>query len=286
MFQMPGQASETQETTKEKEEKYIWDFAVNGIDEKGFPYNQWKKISREVLSEGPSLFELGNPQGEPGLRSILTSYLHHARGVCCSPEQIVVGAGNDYLLMLLRVVLGGNRRIAMENPTYKSAYLCFRHLGYEVQGIGMDEWGMRMDELALSGADTAYVMPSHQFPMGNVMPLKRRMQLLAWAAEGEGRYILEDDYDSEFRYRGKPIPALQGMTSNRDRVIYLGTFSKSIAPAIRISYMVLPESVMKKYEEKGRDFSVTVSRADQKIIETFIREGYYERHLNQDESAL
>ena len=106
------------------------------------------------------------------------------------------------------------------------------------------------------------------------------MQLLSWASDEAGRYILEDDYDSEFRYRGKPIPALQGY-DNHDRVIYLGTFSKSIAPAIRISYMVLPKSLIAAYEKRGRDFSVTVSRADQKIIETFIRDGHYERHLNR-----
>ncbi|MGI6007386.1 MAG: PLP-dependent aminotransferase family protein [Ruminococcus sp.] len=280
MFQLPDPEPVLTNEKAHEDENYPWDFDVNGIDEKGFPYNQWKKISREVLQEGPSLFELGNPQGEAGLRGALASYLHHARGVGCTPEQIVVGAGNDYLLMLLRVILGDSRQIAMENPTYKSAYLCFSHLGYRVLGIGMDEYGMRMDELEKSEADTAYVMPSHQFPMGNVMPLKRRMQLLSWAAQRESRYILEDDYDSEFRYRGKPIPALQGYDS-KERVIYLGTFSKSIAPAIRISYMVLPRPLLKAYEEKGRDFSVTVSKADQKIIEMFIRKGYYERHLNR-----
>lgn len=280
MLQIPQARPAVPEEKTESNKEYAWDFAVNGIDEKGFPYNQWKKITREVQKEGPSLFELGNPQGEAGLRSVLASYLHHARGVSCSPEQIVVGAGNDYLLMLLRVILGDGRRIAMENPTYKSAYLCFCHLGYQVQGIAMDEYGMQMDELERSGADTAYVMPSHQFPMGNVMPLKRRMQLLSWAAGEENRYILEDDYDSEFRYRGKPIPALQGY-DRKERVIYLGTFSKSVAPSIRISYMVLPQSLMKSYEERGRDFSVTVSKDDQKIIEMFIREGHYERHLNR-----
>lgn len=280
MIRLPQEVPAVLEPEKEPVSTCRWDFDINGIDKSGFPFNQWGKISREVLREGPELFSLGDPQGEKSLRCVLASYLHHARGVSCSPDQIVVGAGNDYLLMLLRVILGENRRIAMENPTYKSAFLCFRHLGYDVLGIGMDAHGMEVEELERSGADTAYVMPSHQFPMGSVMPLKRRMQLLSWAADREGRYILEDDYDSEFRYRGKPIPALQGYDSH-DRVVYLGTFSKSIAPAIRISYMVLPAGLLTAYERRGRDFSVTVSRADQRIIETFIREGYYERHLNR-----
>ena len=123
-------------------------------------------------------------------------------------------------------------------------------------------------------------MPSHQFPAGTVMPLKRRMALLEWARETEGRYIIEDDYDSEFRYRGQPIPALQGFDAN-GRVIYMGTFSKSLAPAIRVSYMVLPDSLAKIYADRKSPFAVTVSRTDQKILELFLKEGYYERHLNR-----
>ena len=140
--------------------------------------------------------------------------------------------------------------------------------------------GMIPEKLEECGADLAYVMPSHQFPLGSVMPIQRRQQLLAWAAKKEHRYLIEDDYDSEFRYKGKPIPSLQGFDSH-DKVIYLGTFSKSLAPAIRISYMVLPVSLMHRYEERGRNFSVTVSRVDQKILEMFFREGHFERHLNR-----
>lgn len=139
---------------------------------------------------------------------------------------------------------------------------------------------MRVDELRRSGADIAFVMPSHQYPLGIVMPLKRRMELLKWAGEKEGRYIIEDDYDSEFRYKGKPIPALQGY-DGAGKVIYMGTFSKSIAPAIRMSYMVLPEPVLKKYRERCGFISSTVSKVDQLILQKFIEEGYFERHLNK-----
>ena len=131
-----------------------------------------------------------------------------------------------------------------------------------------------------SGADLAYIMPSHQFPMGMVMPMKRRMQLLAWASRENGRYLIEDDYDSEFRYKGRPIPALQG-NDTEGKVIYLGTFSRAIAPSIRISYMVLPETLLPAYEENGRCFSATVSKTDQKILEEFMRSGAFERHLNR-----
>ena len=186
--------------------------------------NAWRKLSKEVLAGAePSLFCLGDPQGEWSLREAVASYLHHARGVSCGPDQIVVGAGNDYLLMLLSVLLGREQLIAMENPTYKSAYRCFRSLGHPVRAVPLDDAGMSPEKLEECGARIAYVMPSHQFPMGMVMPIRRRMQLLSWAADQDGRYLIEDDYDSEFRYKGKPVPALQGYDTH-DRVIYLGTF--------------------------------------------------------------
>lgn len=260
---------------------YRWDFALNGIAPGGFPHNIWRKLSREVLSqEGDSLFQLGDPCGEPGIRQAVAEYLHSARGVDCDPGQIIIGAGNDYLLMLLWVILGKNRKIAMENPTYLSAYYDFLHMGSHILPVGQDEQGIRIEELEKTEADTVYVMPSHQFPMGMVMPLKQRTELLKWAGAREGRYIIEDDYDSEFRYKGQPIPALSGF-DQKGCVIYLGTFSKSLAPSVRVSYMVLPRELMNTYLSLEHLFSVTVSRTDQKILELFLREGYYERHLNR-----
>lgn len=282
-----GGAGELRETKPREsrparqEHTWIYDFAVNGIDPEGFPQNLWRKLARQALGGPPEeLYQLGDPRGESGLRKAVASYLHHARGVEADAEQIIVGAGNDFLLMLLSVVLGRTVPIAMENPTYRSAWECFKNLGHPLCAVEMDASGMLPEALEASGARVAYVMPSHQFPMGMVMPVKRRLQLLNWAAAEEGRYIIEDDYDSEFRYRGKPVPALQGF-DQRERVIYLGTFSKALAPAVRISYMVLPPPLMRLYEERGRSFSATVSRADQKIIELFLEGGYFERHLNR-----
>ena len=168
----------------------------------------------------------------------------------------------------------------MESPTYRKAYDLLSNLSNEMCLVEMDESGMRIDSLRASGADIAYVMPSHHFPLGIVMPIKRRMQLLEWAAGSDQRYIIEDDYDSEFRYRGKPIPALKGLDRD-EKVIYLGTFSKSIAPAIRVSYLVLPKRLMEVYRTRGRRISCTVSRVDQMLIADFLNGGYYERHLNK-----
>lgn len=272
----------TQEKMAEPHEpNFQYDFSPNGIDLDHFPYSTWRKLSREVLQDDQKeLFHLGDARGELGLRTAICAYLHQARGVNVQPSQIVLGAGNDYLLMLLSCMLGMDHRIAMESPTYRHAYDIFKKLGYDCCTVTMDKSGMNVQELRESGANIAYVMPSHQYPLGIVMPIKRRQELLQWAAEQPGRYIIEDDYDSEFRYIGKPIPSLQGSDSHQ-RVIYIGTFSKSIAPAIRISYLVLPKSLLERYENAGRSFSCTVSRIDQKMVQLFMERGYYERHLNK-----
>ncbi len=265
----------------DKKETCRFDFTPNGVDLKGFPYNAWRKLSRDILLDDKvELFRLGNPQGEEGFREAICKYLYQARGVNCSPGQVVVGAGSDYLLMLLCSVIGRNHVIAVENPTYKQAYRMFISQSYRVCPAGMDTCGMKPDSLRGTGADVAYVTPSHQYPTGIIMPMKRRMELLKWANGEPGRYIIEDDYDSEFRYKGKPIPALQGFDGH-GRVIYLGTFSKSIAPAIRMSYMVLPEELVSVYREKCGFINSTVSVVDQLIVQRFIEEGYYERHLNK-----
>lgn len=266
---------------KKKMKQYDYDFSPRGIDLSSFPYNTWKKISKEVLSDVKrELFAIGDPQGELELREAIVNYLYSARGVHCEPEQIIVGAGNEYLLMLLHQLLGTSAKIAMETPTYKQAYRVLSSFGHEVKTIEMDQYGMRVDRLEESGCSAAYVMPSHQYPTGIIMSIKRRLELLAWTDRGENRYIIEDDYDSEFRYKGKPIPSLQGIDQN-GRTIYLGTFSRSIAPAIRISYMILPKPLLCIYQKNYAFYASTVSRVDQEILTRFLTDGFYERHLNK-----
>ena len=263
------------------EENWEVDFSPRGVDLENFPFSTWRKISRAVLKEeGEELFLKGNPQGDLELREAIRDYLHSARGVNCRADQIVVGAGNEYLLMLLSQLIGNRAGIAMENPNYEQAYRVLTAMGHEIYPVGMDKSGFRVSELRELPVDVAYVMPSHQFPTGIVMPVSRRQELLMWAKEKEGRYLIEDDYDSEFRYKGKPIPALQGMDAE-GHVIYMGTFSKAIAPAIRVGYLVLPDKLLEKYQRQARFYSSTVSRVDQKILADFIKGGYFERHLNR-----
>ena len=269
------------EVKEPEREKNFVDFSPRGIDLESFPYNIWRKLSRNTLvNDNREMFLSGDHQGENGLREAIRAYLHSARGVNCRAEQIIVGAGSEYLLILLSQILGKGRTIAMENPTYKQAYRVLHSLNYEVRPVDMDGFGMIPEMLEKSGADVAYVMPSHQFPTGAVMSVGRRQEMLRWALSGKDRYLIEDDYDSEFRYRGKPIPALQGM-DRAGRVIYIGTFSKCIAPAIRVSYLVLPDQLLKRYRAQTGFYASTVSRIDQNILYQFLSQGYFERHLNR-----
>ena len=262
-----------------KEEKNIV-FSPVGVDLSQFPYAAWRKITREVLGADEALFVGGDAQGELALRLSIRQYIHAARGVNCSEDQIIVGAGNEYLLMLLQKLISKDTVVAFEDPTYMKAYKSFEDAGFPVRLVSTDKNGMNVKELEETGADIAYVMPSHQYPTGIVMPIGRRMDLLKWAAESEERYVIEDDYDSEFRYKGKPIPSLQS-TDRGDKVIYIGTFSKAVAPAIRVSYMVLPKSLLQRYRERGSYLSATVSRIDQRILNEFMQRGYFERYLNR-----
>ncbi len=272
----PGERAE-----QEKEAGYEIDFSPNAIDMSCFPFSIWRRITREILGGNRrELFALGEPRGDLQLRETICRYLHSSRGVNASPRQVIVGAGNDYLLVLLQYILGRQIRVAFENPSYRRAYRIFSSFASETLTVPSDDSGMQVEGLEKTGADVAYVMPSHQYPTGRVMPIGRRLELLRWAAGDEGRYLIEDDYDSEFRYRGKPVPSLQS-SDTAGKVIYIGTFSKSIAPAIRISFMVLPVQLLARYEENCAFFSSTVSRIDQTILNEFIQSGAFERHLNR-----
>lgn len=267
--------------TLQSESPYEVDFSPFGIALEHAPHHAFKKLMKEtMLDNDTALFQNGDSQGELGLRRAIKEYLHRSRGVNCLEEQIIIGAGTDYLLMLLTRLFQEAQVIAMENPVYLQAYRVFQNFNYPIYPISLDEGGLNIQELRKTDAKLVFVTPSHQFPLGIVMPINRRMQLLNWAYEEQDRYIIEDDYDSEFRYQGNPIPSLQGI-DRKGRVIYLGTLSKAIAPSIRMGYMVLPEQLCKLYQQKAAFYSTTVSRIHQEMVRRFITEGYFERHLNR-----
>ncbi|MDD4509268.1 MAG: PLP-dependent aminotransferase family protein, partial [Eubacteriaceae bacterium] len=261
--------------------QWRWDFTTNTVDATFFPFPTWARISREVLSEkNDALLQAVDPQGYYPLRASICRYIGEYRGVHCTPEQMVIGAGSEVLLGLIVQLLGRSLTYGMENPHYNKVYNVLASNGANTRLIALDREGIRLDAIADSGAQIIHTTPSHQFPLGIVMPVKRRMALLRWAASSPGRMIIEDDYDSEFRFSGRPIPALQGLDQTGS-VIYMNTFTRNLAPSMRISYMVLPPALIKKYREKLSFYSSTVSRFEQHTLHRFIAEGHFERHLNR-----
>ncbi|MBE7120143.1 PLP-dependent aminotransferase family protein [Bacillus cereus] len=263
-----------------KKEQYDYDCSQGLIDQKAFPITNWKRALQETLFQYENeLFAKEDPQGEFVLREHISKYLYHARGVHSSPDQIIIGAGTQPLLWLLLQLLGSKKEYGIENPGFHRVTAMIQSSGLPVHPIPLDDKGIHLSALRESGANVAYVTPSHQFPLGIIMPLSRRLELLKWANDCGG-YIIEDDYDGEFRYVGKPIPSLQGLDSN-ERVIYMGTFSKSFLPSLRVGYIVLPPHLLSAYKELGGMFKQTVSTMQQLAFATFIQKGDWERHINR-----
>jgi GntR family transcriptional regulator/MocR family aminotransferase len=254
-------------------------FSTSAVDVSRFPYASWAKLYREVVYNFPELLQRGEAQGEAPLREALARLLREYRGVQCSPEQVIVGAGLETLTDQLITLFGPEAVYAVEDPGYPALVRLLQARGRAVRFVPMDAAGMDAEALERSGAAVAYLTPSHQFPLGVTMPASRRSRLLRWAAEGE-RWIIEDDYDSEFRYGGRPISSMQGM-DRHGRVIYAGTFSRSLAPAIRLAYLVLPPPLLERWQRQfGRQQS-TVSRYEQRVMARFLDEGYYARYLRR-----
>ncbi|AZU60181.1 PLP-dependent aminotransferase family protein [Neobacillus mesonae] len=256
------------------------DFNSGKVDLEYFPYAIWRKLTIQSLYEDQGeLFYNGDRQGELQMREQIAKYLYASRGVRCSADQIIIGAGTQMLIGLLCLMIGKGHTFALENPGFHRTRAVLQDLGTRTIPIALDEEGIDLKQLKNSKASIAYVTPSHQFPFGMIMPISRRMELLKWAEDNNG-YIIEDDYDGEYRYKGRPIPSLQGLDT-KGNVIYLGTFSKSLIPSIRISYMVLPQKLMEKYREHFTIYKQTASRLHQQTLYLFMKEGYWQSHLNK-----
>lgn len=255
-----------------------YDLSTGSIDTQLFPARSWGRIQKELLYQAPELLQRGPMQGDEDLRAEIARYLAAYRGVVCTPEQVIVGAGIEYLLGCVAHLFAGSAA-AVENPGYSRTRTILENSGIPCRLVDIDCHGLPVAGLEESGANLCYVTPSHHFPTGVTMPAPRRAQLLAWAAAAPGRYILEDDYDSEFRFSTRPLPSLQGMAGQGGPVVYLTTFSKSLAPGIRIACMVLPPDLLERYR---RDFAVyanTVSRFEQQTLCRFMAQGHFTRHI-------
>ena len=256
----------------------LFDLSTGSVDTALFPARSWGRIQKELLYQRPELLQRGEMQGDADLRGEIAHYLSDYRGVECTPEQIVVGAGIEYLLGCV-AHLFGDATVAIENPGYSRTRAVLGNSGIACTLVDIDRDGLSAAALEASGASLCYLTPSHHFPTGVTMPATRRAQLLAWAAEQPGRYILEDDYDSEFRFDTRPLPCLQGMAGADGPVVYLTTFSKSLAPGIRIACMVLPQSLLARYRRDFAAYANTVSRFEQQTLCEFMAGGYFTRHL-------
>ncbi|TJY42573.1 PLP-dependent aminotransferase family protein [Cohnella pontilimi] len=255
------------------------DFRPVGVDIDMFPVRMWRKTLHEAIeNHSADIGKYGNPQGEYALRVVLADYLRKSRGVVCSPEQVVIGSGFAYSFGLITHLLKGIHRIAHEEPGYDQVRELFILNGFHVLPIPVGAKGMSLEALEASGAQAVYVTPSHQLPTGAIMPYAEREYLLEWAKSAEA-YIIEDDYDGEFRYFGKPIPSLQSL-DRTGRVIYMGTFSKVFTPAIRMNYTVLPLELAQRLPELLHMLNAP-SRVEQWAMTSWIEEGHWYRHIRR-----
>lgn len=262
-------------------EEMSFDFSSNATDGAIFPFSNWAKVMRETISQKESdLLTLSPAGGVYELRKAISDHLSSFRGMDVDPNQIIVGAGTEYLYSMIIQLLGNDKVYCIENPGYKKLQQIYDKNKVTCRYANMDEKGILIEDLISSGAEIAHVSPTHHFPTGIMTPISRRYELLAWANEKSGRYIIEDDYDSEFRTIGRPIPTLQSIDAS-GKVIYMNTFSKSLASTIRISYMVLPEEMANRFYKELGFYSCTVSTFEQYALASFIGQGYFEKHINR-----
>ena len=214
------------------------------------------------------------------MRSAVAGYLYQFRGMDVKPEQVIIGAGTEYLYGLIIQLLGYDKCYAVEDPGYQKISRIYQAQNVCCKFVAMDGNGINMEALEESGADVLHISQAHHFPTGLVTPVSRRYELLSWASRKDNRYIIEDEYDSEFRLVGKQVPTLESIDVG-EKVIYINTFSKSLSSTIRISYMVLPESLMRRYDEMLSFYACTVSNIEQYTLARFITDGCLEKHINR-----
>jgi GntR family transcriptional regulator/MocR family aminotransferase len=264
----------------EKDHRY--NFQYGKLNNNDFPYKLWRKCINSILAtpEAALMTAYNDKQGEIDLRFEIMKYLNQSRGVTCVPAQIVICAGTQQCLMLLSQLFREfSLEIAFEEPAYDGAREVFVNSGYNILPIQVKNDGLDLRQLETSKAKIAYLTPSHQFPSGALMPITKRHKLVNWAIQNNG-IIIEDDYDSELRYNFRPVPAIQSLDKT-GQVIYLGTFSKTLAPALRLSYLVLPLPWLAVFKHKFSNYNNSVPWLEQKALAQFMQNGQWERHLRK-----
>ena len=246
-----------------------------------FPFSVWARLMRGViLDEGEALLRPTPGAGLLALRQAICDDLLRRRGMLVQPRQVYLGAGTEYFYHLLLEFFGRDRVYALETLGHRKIARIYQASGVCCRTVEMDDDGVLPESLRQSGAEILHLSPSHHYPTGTVTPISRRQAIMRWLTEKGDRYLIEDDYDSEFRFSGRPIPPMQSMDF-AGRVIYMNTFSKTIAPALRISYMILPPRLLDAWEEKMGFYSCTVPAFEQLTLTRFLNGGYFERHLSR-----
>lgn len=264
-----------------KNKSYYFDFSSNNIEAKNFPFSVWAKLSRQVLSDmQDKVLQVSPGNGIEDLRNAIAEHLLSFRGMSVDPDQIIIGAGTENLYETLIKIIGDKKNYCIENPGYIKIRKVYDINKVKYTFASLDKNGISIQELRKSKADIVHISPNHHFPTGITMPVSRRNEILNWANEKNERYIIEDDYDSEFRQNGNPIPTLQSIDAY-GKVIYMNTFSKSITSTIRISYMVMPEHLANLYYKTLDFYSCPVPTFEQYTLSKFISEGYFEKHINR-----
>ena len=252
---------------------------LTGDSPSHFPFSVWSRLQREVMLDlGEGLLLPVHKQGLPSLRNAIARHLQQFRGMQVDPDNILIGAGTDFLYNLLVQLLGREKRYGVEEPGYSKIQKIYEAAGASCNLLPLDREGVDPEELG--DTQVLHISPSHHFPSGIVMSNTRRQTLLNWVAAQSDRWIIEDDYDSEFRFNAHPMPSLHTLNGG-EKVIYLNTFSKTLAPSIRISYMVLPGALMAEFRKKLGFYSCTVPSFEQHALERFISRGYFEKHINR-----
>ena len=252
---------------------------LTGDSPSHFPFSVWSRLQREVMLDlGEGLLLPVHKQGLPSLRNAIARHLQQFRGMQVDPDNILIGAGTDFLYNLLVQLLGREKRYGVEEPGYSKIQKIYEAAGASCNLLPLDREGVDPEELG--DTQVLHISPSHHFPSGIVMSNTRRQTLLNWVAAQSDRWIIEDDYDSEFRFNAHPMPSLHTLNGG-EKVIYLNTFSKTLAPSIRISYMVLPDRLMALYRKTLGFYSCTVPSFEQYTLARFISRGYFEKHINR-----
>lgn len=262
-------------------QQFLYDFSTGKVDTTYFPHQTWAKLAREVLSEQhhQMLNEIDS-MGLFELREEIAKHIEIYRGIDVDPRQIFIGSSSTQLINLLIEILGRQKIYSIEDPTYPKIYHLFKALDIKTNLVEVDDMGLNVRKLNQTQTDVVHVVPSHQYPTGVMMSIQRRKELLNWVYQSKDRYIIEDDYDSEFKYQGKPTEALRGL-DQLDKVIYMNTFSKSLAPSFRVAYLVLPKNLLNSFMKISNYHRCTVPNFEQYILYKFMHKEYFSRHLHR-----